>query len=183
MNYHHCTNGLWVVWSSMGKYLYERLMKWGQRRHGNKTKKWIFNRYWKHLNERWTFTTSGPDDQIYKLISYDLRQKKIRSRISAATNIFDLKNKVKIHQVQLAKTNDLPYTKGLVWKKQKGVCPGCKQHMDPNESHILDLHHMVPRKEGGSDKLTNLLLMHEHCHYESHSNKTKKVSKKETKLE
>jgi hypothetical protein len=40
--------------------------------------------------------------------------------------------------------------------------------MDLNESHILALHHVVPRKEGGS--VTNLLLMHEHCHYESHTN-------------
>ena len=125
----------------------------------------------------------GPDDQIYKLISYDLRQKKIRSRISAATNVFDLKNKAKIRQVQLAKTNDLPHTKSRIWKKQKGVCPGCKQHMDPNDSHILDLHHKIPRKEGGSDKLTHLLLMHEHCHYESHTNKTVNLLNKVTKLE
>lgn len=184
MNYYHCTNGLWDV-CAMGKYLYERLMKWGQRRHSNKTTKWIFNRYWKHLNGRWTFSTSGSDDQIYKQISYDLRHKKIRFRISAATNVFDLKNKAKICQVQLAKTNDLPHTKSRIWKKQKGLCPGCKQHMDPNDSHILDLYHKILRKEGGAaqDKRTNLLLMHEPCHYESHTNKTVNLLNKETKLE
>jgi RNA-directed DNA polymerase len=176
MNYHHCTNGLWDVWGDMNKYLYERLMKWGLRRHSNKTKKWVFNRYWKHLNGSWTFTETTKENTEYTLQKYDLRQKKIHTRINQTTNVFDLKNKVKIRQVQLAKTNDLPHKKELVWKKQKGVCPGCKQHMDPAESHILDLHHVLPRKEGGSDKLTNLLLMHEHCHYESHTNKTAHLS-------
>jgi RNA-directed DNA polymerase len=96
MNYHHCANGIWDVWGSMNNYLYERLIKWGLKRHSNKTKKWVFNKYWRHIDGRWAFTASGPHDRIYKLISYDLRQKKIRSRISAATNVFDLKNKAKI---------------------------------------------------------------------------------------
>ena len=153
------------------KYLYERLIKWGLRRHGNKTLKWVFNRYWKHVNGRWTFTGTTKEDTPYTLLNYNLRQKKIRTRISYSTNVFDLKNKTKIRQVQLAKINNLPDQKGLAWKKQRGICPGCNQLMDPTNSNILDLHHVVPRKDGGSDKLCNLLLMHEHCHYESHSNK------------
>lgn len=155
----------------MNNYLYERLIKWGLRRHGNKTTKWVFNTYWKHINGRWTFTASDLNDKTCELIKYDLRQKKIRSRISAATNVFDLKNKTKIRQVQLAKANNLPYTKDLVWKKQQGICPGCNQNLDLSQSNILDLHPIVPKKDGGSDKLSNLLLMHEHCHYEIHSNK------------
>ena len=114
MNYHHCANGIWDVWSYMNKYLYERLIKWGRRRHSNKTTKWVFNKYWKHIDGRWTFTASDPDDKIYKLISYDLRRKEIRSRISSAINVFDLKNKAKIRQLQILKSNNLPRKKELV---------------------------------------------------------------------
>ena len=170
MNYHHCCNGIWKVWGNLNAYTYGRLMKWGLRRHSNKTKKWVFTRYWKHINGRWTFTVT-PKDKTYNLMPYNLRQKRIGRRISQTTNIFDLKNRDKIRQVQLAKRVDLSSQKSLVWKKQKGLCPSCKQFLNPEQSDILDLHHVTPRKEGGSDKLTNLLLMHEHCHYESHHGK------------
>ena len=153
MNYHHCANGIWEYGDSMNKYLYERLIKWGLRRHGNKTKKWVFNKYWKHINGRWTFTRHESDDKIYKLINYDLRQKRIRSRISSTTNVFDLKNKVKIRQVQLAKSNDLPYNKDLVWKKQRAYALDAINIMDPIQSQHFRLTSVVPRKDGGSDKL------------------------------
>lgn len=83
--------------------------------------------------------------------------------------MFDLKNKAKIRQMQLAKSNDLPGKKALIWKKQRGICPGCSQN--PIQSNILDLHHVISRKNGGSDKLCNFILLHEHCHYETHTNK------------
>jgi RNA-directed DNA polymerase len=170
MHYHHCCNDIWKVWGSMNTYTYGLLMKWGRRRHSNKTKKWVFTRYWKHINGRWTFTTQSKD-KIYHLMPYNLQQKRTGTRISRYTNIFDLKNKEKIRQVHLAKGNTLTYQKSLVWKSQKGLCLGCKRFLNPKQSYILDLHHITLRKDGGSDKLNNLTLMHEHCHYESHHGK------------
>ena len=38
----------------------------------------------------------------------------------------------------------------------------------PKNPEILDLHHIIPKKDGGPDKLTNLILLHSHCHYETH---------------
>ena len=49
MNYHCCTNGLWKVWGAMDKYIYERVMKWCQRRHSNKFKEWLYLKYWKTI--------------------------------------------------------------------------------------------------------------------------------------
>nr|YP_009367469.1 putative reverse transcriptase and intron maturase [Sarcinofilum mucosum]ARK14457.1 putative reverse transcriptase and intron maturase [Sarcinofilum mucosum] len=82
MNYYHGADGIWDVWGVMNKYLYERLIKWGLRRHSNKTKKWVFNRYWKHVNGSWTFTGTTKENTEYSLQKYDLRQKKIATRIS-----------------------------------------------------------------------------------------------------
>ena len=170
MNYHHCCNNIWKNWSFFNKYIYERLMKWGHRRHGNKTSKWIFNRYWKRVKGRWTFSINA-NDTTYNLIHYDLQQKTIRTRISKDTNVFDLKNKDKIRKIINSKTISLPFNKSKVWKKQKGICPSCKCYLDPLNPEILDLHHVISKKDGGSDKLNNLRLLHEHCHYESHHGK------------
>ena len=69
-------------------------MKWGQKHHSNKTNKWIFNRYWKRVKNRWTFTVTS-NNTTYNLLHYNLPTKIIRTRISKNTNVFDLKNKKK----------------------------------------------------------------------------------------
>lgn len=149
MNYHQCTNLLWDNWKFMDKYIYECLIKWGRRRHENKTDKWVFKKYWKHINGRWTFTGTTNKGSTYTLIHYNLPQKKIRTRISSETNVFDLKNKETIQKKQLEKRSSLSHKKERVWQKQKGICPGWKQYMNPNQSNTLDLHHVVPKKDGG----------------------------------
>nr|YP_009538412.1 hypothetical protein Capsosi_070 [Capsosiphon fulvescens]AWX64101.1 hypothetical protein Capsosi_070 [Capsosiphon fulvescens] len=72
IKYHHVANDISSVCNSMSRYLYDRLIKWGLRHHSNKTKKWVFNRYWKQLNGRWTFTVSK-DEKVYTLINYTFR--------------------------------------------------------------------------------------------------------------
>jgi RNA-directed DNA polymerase len=170
MNYHRCCNGIWKVWNELNKYTYEQLMKWGRRRHSNKTKKWIFNRYWKSTNERLTFNVTK-NGKKYVLLPYNLRQIRSIPRISIHSNIFDQKHKEDIRQVLTKKANSLSTRKYCVWIRQKGICPCCQQFLDPKQPGILDLHHIKPRIFGGSDKLNNLALMHEHCHYESHHGK------------
>ena len=70
-----------------------------------------------------------------------------------------------------SKKVNLPFVKSQIWIKQKGICPGCYTYLDPLKPDILDLHHVIPKKEGGTDKFNNLRLLHEHCHYESHHGK------------
>lgn len=93
MNYHHCCNNISNVCGSMNKYLYERLMKWGRKRHSNKTPKWIFNQYWKHLNGRWTFYINSSQGEFLTLLNYNQTQQKIRRRLNDKINRFDFKNK------------------------------------------------------------------------------------------
>lgn len=49
-------------------------------------------------------------------------------------------------------------------KKQKGICPVCDGVLRDNMHEDLEVHHILPRKERGSDKLSNLLLLHKTCH-------------------
>ena len=125
MNYNCCCNDIWDVWSELNQYLYICLLKWGARRHGSKTQKWIFNKYWKHTNGRWTFSVTtgrGRDEKVYTLIPYKLKQKRIKTRISAGTNVFDKANKPKLQKVALIKSTNLTGKKDKIWKQQKGLC-------------------------------------------------------------
>lgn len=78
MNSHRCCNGIWKEWGHMNKYIFERLMKWGQKRHGNKTRKWVFNKYWKRINKRWTFVIFSKKTS-YMLMHYDFKIQKIKN--------------------------------------------------------------------------------------------------------
>ena len=73
MNYHRCCNGIWDVWSGLNDYIYHRLMKWGRKKHSNKTKKWIYQRYWKDIDGRKTFHSTS-QDITYTLKKYDLKR-------------------------------------------------------------------------------------------------------------
>ena len=57
---------------------------------------------------------------------------------------------------------ETPTRIAILLKKQKGKCAWCGHHIMP-EDH-LEVDHIKPRSEGGSDKYNNLQLLHQHCH-------------------
>ena len=54
-----------------------------------------------------------------------------------------------------------------LYKRQKGNCPYCQQLVaDISTAHI---HHILPAKYGGTEKLNNLWLLHLDCHRAMHA--------------
>ena len=47
-------------------------------------------------------------------------------------------------------------------KKQKGICPHCKQHFTPED--LIEIDHIIPKSKGGLDTYKNLQALHRHCH-------------------
>lgn len=56
----------------------------------------------------------------------------------------------------------LPEAYGRLLKKQSYICPVCNSIFDGSEA--IEIHHIHPKHLGGSDKRTNLLLLHKTCH-------------------
>jgi RNA-directed DNA polymerase len=168
-NYHCCCNDIWKIWGTMNHYLYKCLMKWCRRRHSNKTKKWIYSNYWKNRKSGKIFVVNYKNHE-FVLKKYSSKQKRIRSRLNNPINVFDLANKNQIKKKTATIKQNLTGKKGLLWRIQKGFCPKCKQYMDPSHPRLIHMHHVDARKDGGSDKLSNIVLLHEHCHYTIHTN-------------
>ena len=58
-------------------------------------------------------------------------------------------------------------TARYLWLEQDGKCLVCHSPLTLAEGwHI---HHLLPRIQGGSDRVNNLILLHANCHRQVHS--------------
>jgi RNA-directed DNA polymerase len=153
--------------------LWRMLWHWAKRRHPNKSRRWVADRYWKTVGHRkWVFGSAGktlrsPTDT--KII----RWVKVRGRSSpydpALRDYWAGRNQTAIaDQTQSWKKLTAIRTQG----NRCGHC-GVKFQVDD----AIDLHHRVPQAEGGTDTMNNLMALHEHCHYQLHANRGKQVLK------
>ncbi|HZF81214.1 MAG TPA: HNH endonuclease signature motif containing protein, partial [Rubrivivax sp.] len=54
-----------------------------------------------------------------------------------------------------------------LWHQQEGTCPVCLQKITRETGwHI---HHVIQRTHGGTDKVSNLQLLHPTCHHQHHA--------------
>lgn len=49
---------------------------------------------------------------------------------------------------------------------QKGLCPVCGEPISENDE--WELHHKIPVKDGGTEKISNLIFLHKECHKAKH---------------
>lgn len=57
------------------------------------------------------------------------------------------------------------HTEKLIYQQANSRCPFC----ECDEISLLDIHHIVPRSEGGSNEPSNLILSCKNCHARIHS--------------
>ncbi|MBN8501465.1 MAG: group II intron reverse transcriptase/maturase [Sphingomonadales bacterium] len=146
--------------------IWQALWRWACRRHPNKGKRWIKQRYFKCLKGRdWRF--ADQEKLLPVLAGY---RKRPHTKIMAEANPYDPKFDSYFSK-RLAKRMDgtLEGRRKLrwLWWWQEGECPICKQKITRDTG--WHLHHIIKRSQRGSDKLTNLVLLHPNCHMQYHA--------------
>ena len=140
---------------------YLKLRRWANRRHPNKGKKWVKSKYWKSIGKQnWVFSETYENEITYTLTNHSdikiVRHVKVRGKKSPFDGDF-------VYWSQRLST--YPETSTRVrnlLKKQKGTCAICKLSFTSQD--ILEVDHIKPRSQGGSDTYKNLQLLHRHCH-------------------
>ncbi|MGQ4601638.1 group II intron reverse transcriptase/maturase [Nocardia sp. R6R-6] len=176
------------IFAWLDRYLWRLLWEWARRRHGRKSRDWIYNRYFgrfdKSRNDKWVFgdRVSGaylPKFAWTKIIRHVMVKGKSSPDDPALTDYWENRRQKKapppMDKISL----------NLAWK-QKGLCPLCNQTLiagaeyepdNPREwinwfaatKKTLHKHHFVYRKNGGSDDKNNLRLVHAACHRQHHA--------------
>jgi RNA-directed DNA polymerase len=164
-NYHRSQMAT-LTFSKCDHQIWQALWRWACRRHPNKGKRWIKQRYFVCLKGRdWRF--SEKDKLLPVLRGYRKRPHvKIKGEANPYDPVYDeyfSKRLARKMDVTLDGRRKLRW----LWWWQEGLCPICEQKITRETG--WHLHHIIKRSQRGSDKLTNLVLLHPNCHMQHHS--------------
>ena len=153
--------------------LWDKLYRWAKRRHPNKSKGWIMNRYFQRTSERKShFVDRETNTKLPTLGKIPIK------RFIKVNNDFRVYNKDPksleywSKREYLSAFNQIESVKrGRLFANQRGRCPHCKGiitqgDIQGQETHV---HHVIPRSESGTDSYSNLRLLHTECHREIHA--------------
>ncbi len=149
------------TFSQMDKHLYHKLTEWAHRRHPRKTSGWCYRRYWKRQGTRANFTDGTSTLNTYADTTIIRHVKVIGDR-----SPYDGDWVYWGERMGRDPTKPRRVTKLL--KQQKGRCAHCGLHFGTED--VIEVHHQDGNRK--NNRHTNLVLLHGHCHDQTHAGST-----------
>jgi len=151
--------------------VWKLLWQWCRRRHNNRHKRWIKAKYFKSVGPRnWTFSGIVPDDRIVRLIYTNDIPIKRHIKMKAEANPYDLAFEQYFEKRQERIWRDSMQGKRILlmlWLRQQQCCAMCRHPI--TKTTEWNIHHIVEKVKGGSNELSNLVLLHPNCHRQIHA--------------
>jgi len=170
------------TFAKLDHQIFKLLWRWARRRHGRFPMWKIKAKYFPPLGKRqWVFqgeveSRRGVSRQVclMKLADVAIRRHiKIRSEANpydpACEEYFESRLAEK-----MAQTFEGRETLKDLWREQSGICTVCGQRITKETG--WNIHHLIHRVSGGSNRPENLILLHPNCHRQVHV-QGKKVEK------
>jgi len=143
--------------------IFKASWSWARRRHKDKRLGWIRYRYFE--GSSWLFK-SGERVLFKARMTESQRHIKIKSEANPFDPDWELYFEKRVYQMAAQDIGLNPKLK-RIWHDQSGHCLQCKGVITPETGwHV---HHLVPRVAGGTDILTNLVMLHPNCHRQVHT--------------
>ncbi len=163
-NYHR-TVASKETFSTCGHRLYLQLASWANRRHPNKGKRWVAQKYW-HVGDGqgWNFS-----DGKSTLWTHSQTAIQRHAKVRGTASPYD--GNLLYWSQRLSKHPMLNGTKAKLLKKQGGKCRWCELYF--TDEDLIEIDHITPKSEGGGEELSNKLALHRHCHDEKHTKTSK----------
>ncbi|MBF0239114.1 MAG: group II intron reverse transcriptase/maturase [SAR324 cluster bacterium] len=168
-NYHRCVVAK-RIFSEVDTEIWKALGQWENRRHPHKNVHWIRQKYRRRIgnlgNVFSCYTEEGKLLTLFNASSIPIqRHVKIKGDAnpfaSEWDSYFEKRGAWKIQK-------NLSGQKRLlaVWHRQHGKCPVCSRLLTEREE--FEVHHILPRSQGGTNLSSNLALLHSNCHNQVH---------------
>ena len=163
------------TFSRIDSLLFWRLMRWAKRRHPKKKMDWIRRKYWQTIeNRNWVFAadvlTKRGDLGVMKLYSLADTPIKRHKKLKGDYHPYDPEWEEYGETIRQERMQDkMRYRRewASLYIQQDGLCAHCGFGID--EGTGWQDHHIEYRVMGGSDALSNRVLLHPCCHAQVHS--------------
>ncbi len=159
----------------MDALVHGAVWRWCRRRHSNKGALWVKHRYFHGRGNRlWVFAApraeAGPNESLLELVRLADTPIERHVKVKAEFNPFDPAFEQygeKRRQDRMLRSRAYSKQWASLFLSQQGRCAHCRQPIT-EETGWHD-HHLVWRTHGGSDSLSNRVLLHPGCHLQVHS--------------
>jgi len=163
------------IFALVDNALFLCLWQWAKRRHPGKGRRWIAARYFERVGgNHWIFygkvCEAGKPDRHVRLVQMAYTPIVRHVPLREGANPYDPNWEVYFEtRLGLKMAANLKGRRQLrsLWEEQKGICPVCNQKI--TQLTGWHNHHIVWRSHGGSDRASNRVLLHPHCHRQLHS--------------
>jgi RNA-directed DNA polymerase len=163
------------AYSHMDNLIFKRLQWWSQRRHSQKSAAWVEQKYFHSVgNRNWVFgvpeTYEDGSTGVYELYQVSGTAIRRHTKVKGEFNPFD--PSWELYGEQLRHKRMLGAARyrrqwASLYISQGGLCALCGCPLtDDTSSHD---HHLQYRMHGGSDSLSNRVLLHPNCHQQVHA--------------
>lgn len=166
------------VFGNIDYILWQRTLHWAKRRHSQKSMAWIIEKY--YTRQRKTRIRRFTDKKAKSTL-------RTMSKVFSKKRFVKVKNGMRVYNADHAEywnkreylnTQKRLYAKQsrVLFEKQNGRCPYCKSQITEANvvNHETHVHHMLPRAFGGTERYSNLRLLHNDCHVDLHKRLSRK---------
>lgn len=166
------------TFNKINQAIFWAIWRWIKRRHSHKHWRWRKQRYYKSIGLRnWVFFGKIPgkegrvkEVELFNIASVPIkRHLLIRSEANPYDPVWEEYFDQRLGLKWLESTFYNRKKLISLWREQRGVCPICQEKITKESG--WNIHHLIFRVYGGSDKLNNLILLHPNCHRQVHSQK------------
>ncbi|GAA6614235.1 group II intron reverse transcriptase/maturase [Scytonema sp. NUACC26] len=140
--------------------LYHQLVAWGKFRHPNKSCEWIARRYWLIQTEGWVFGSKKKGIKRMHLKTHQETPIVRHTKVQGGRSPYD--GDFIYWSTRMGRHPETNQRTATLLKRQNGKCAQCGLYF--KEGDLLELDHVNPKSKNGKDTLTNIQLLHRHCH-------------------
>lgn len=167
--YRHCAAS--QTYRYVAHRQWQMLWQWAKRRHSTKPSKWVRQHYFSP-DGSWTFRTKTAT--LMKPTNTPItRYVKVSGRNSPYDPTLRTYWAERAQRALQRQTSS--WLKRQVLQAQQYRCGHCHGLFQPEQ--IIELHHRIPRAQGGTNEAENLVALHRHCHHQLHQRRGYKVLK------
>lgn len=162
------------TFSRVDAAIWKANFKWARLRHSNKSKSWVFDRYFKSIESRngkfscIVDNTDGTSKQVVLLDASSVeiqRHCKIQGKVNPFDPAFNAYFEERI-SIKVRKSKVWRERLSVLWKRQQGLCVSCAERITSVTN--WSLHYLVSQRDGGTDAISNICILHPECLRDGH---------------